>query len=549
MERGIRRRAQAEALGLRYCYHGAHQVTTDACTEGGRVYASCNECRARAREKAQETAARQSRHRPDVDDGEGAIGDDRDEGIQVLDEFDQFFGDGSDMNIDLPEDAALDSKAESAVREFREALDGIKLQYCPCCREEGFDIHLTAQEICARCTADTNEVKRWSDANNCNPMPSSRVPPCLQNLTDMEEMLIARTKTIMQVRWTKGRQLSYKDHIINFPQNIENVAAKLPRLPEDIDIVIIRREGVDLSQHVDYVVRRDKVRDALEYKIAHDPDYANLGAPDEATLSQLPLNGSVVNRLSVCREGRQDGQAAMPAGPVQAAAVSGDNDEEGESATTVGGVLNLGNPVREEVTEIRDGANRAISGLRYEQTVITAPTVDANPISEYTPGYMTRAFPTLFPNGTGDFFAPRQRKIELGEYFKHLLRFEGGRFARHQRFPWFAFNTLQRHRVKSQAKIFVKQNHDAGRMTSEELKALLEEGDQSIARKMIRYGTKLRGTRAFWHSRRNELTDMIRVKGSPHLFFTLSAADLQWPDLHHHMPKETDAPAGNPAAE
>jgi hypothetical protein len=160
---------------------------------------------------------------------------------------------------------------------------------------------------------------------------------------------------------------------------------------------------------------------------------------------------------------------------------------------------------------------------------------------------MTRAFPTLFPDGTGDFFANRLRKVDLGDYFTHLMQFEGGRFARHRRFPWFAFNTLQRSRTRSQAKVFVKQNHEAGRMTAAELETLLQEGDQSVVRKMIRYGAKLRGTRAYWHARRNELIDMIRVKGSPHLFFTLSAADLQWPDLHRFMPSEIPVPEGDNA--
>jgi hypothetical protein len=64
-------------------------------------------------------------------------------------------------------------------------------------------------------------------------------------------------------------------------------------------------------------------------------------------------------------------------------------------------------------------------------------------------------------------------------------------------------------------------------MTAEELKVFLEEGDHSIARKMTRYGAKLRGTRAYWHAWCNELIDMIRVKGAPHFFFTLSTADLQ----------------------
>lgn len=77
-------------------------------------------------------------------------------------------------------------------------------------------------------------------------------------------------------------------------------------------------------------------------------------------------------------------------------------------------------------------------------------------------------------------------------------------------------------------------------MTAEGLQALLQEGDNQLSNKMIRYGGSLHGTRAYWLQRRQELMDMIRIKGAPHLFFTLSAADLQWPDLHRRMPLEGD---------
>jgi hypothetical protein len=137
----------------------------------------------------------------------------------------------------------------------------------------------------------------------------------------MEDMLIARVKSYMQVRWTKGRQLCYKDHIVNFCQDVTDIATRLPRLPDEVDIVVIRKEDVDLSRHVDITVRRAKVKAALEYKIAHDPNYADL-IIDEDVLSQLPVNGSVADRIPSCREGRQDG-VAMPVGP-------GAADDDGE---------------------------------------------------------------------------------------------------------------------------------------------------------------------------------------------------------------------------
>lgn len=195
------------------------------------------------------------------------------------------------------------------------------------------------------------------------------VPLCLSGLTDMEDMLIARIKSYMQVRWTKGRQLCYNDHIINFRQDITEIATKLPRLPEEIDIVIIRKQDVDLSRHVDFTVRRDKVKTALEYKIGHDPDYADLTI-DEDALNCLPENGSVADRLPVCLEGRQDGLGAdaMPVGPDAAAGTEevGDFDD-----IVVGGFLDLGNPERPEVEQLRRGARETIRGTRYQQTVVS----------------------------------------------------------------------------------------------------------------------------------------------------------------------------------
>jgi hypothetical protein len=79
----------------------------------------------------------------------------------------------------------------------------------------------------------------------------------------MEDMLITRVKSYMQVRWTKGQQLCYQD--VNFCQDITEIATRLPHLPDRTDIVVIRKEDVDLSWHVDFMVRREKVKATLEY--------------------------------------------------------------------------------------------------------------------------------------------------------------------------------------------------------------------------------------------------------------------------------------------
>ena len=72
--------------------------------------------------------------------------------------------------------------------------------------------------------------------------------------------------------------------------------------------------------------------------------------------------------------------------------------------------------------------------------------------------------------------------------------------------------------------------HDE-RFTVEELREMI--GDQSIAfsNRVLHFATTLRGTRAYWFKQRMNLIAMIDFLGLPTLFFTHSAADLQWPEL------------------
>src|SRR6266496_1114972 len=59
-----------------------------------------------------------------------------------------------------------------------------------------------------------------------------------------------------------------------------------------------------------------------------------------------------------------------------------------------------------------------------------------------------------------------------------------------------------------------------------------------MAEWVSRAGANLHGTRPYWLDRRKELQAMIKQLHCPHLFLTFSAADVQWPDLHRHMPSQ-----------
>lgn len=211
---------------------------------------------------------------------------------------------------------------------------------------------------------------------------SGEIPAPLKGLTEMETMMISLHLPIMQVRYTQGGQLSYKEHVCNFVQDVAHVAATLPRMPEECDIVIIRRESVDLTNHVDFIVRREKVINALREKIRIDPAYSHIDLNDAevvARLNQLPENGSMADRIPTCRPGVQNPGNAPPApeaaGPTEAANSEVDEVIEGDIETS--GVPNLGVHGLDEVENIRARAANVLNGpVQYERRDIVSSMLD-----------------------------------------------------------------------------------------------------------------------------------------------------------------------------
>lgn len=144
-------------------------------------------------------------------------------------------------------------------------------------------------------------------------------------------------------------------------------------------------------------------------------------------------------------------------------------------------------------------------------------------------GYIAKAFPALFPTGNGDFLQPRDIPVTRQDYFEYLMRYKDGRFARDPRFRFLAMNTLQRHRSLTNSNIFVK-NAGLKDVTVETMKKKIAEEPNFIKNMMV-YSSTLRSTKPYWNTRTAELLSMVEQLGKPTVFFTLSAADYQWPEL------------------
>ncbi|KAI0276661.1 hypothetical protein BGY98DRAFT_1167367 [Russula aff. rugulosa BPL654] len=276
----------------------------------------------------------------------------------VSDDFDD---DTQWMDIDLPQNSAVSTREKNC---FKTCDNGWPMSTCGTCHEHAFDLttHRQTNE-CSRCHADKHENgKQWSNANNVTHFATAVQPDCLKGLTDIEEMLIARIKPIMH--------LCYKDHIVNLPQDIADVAERLPRLPQDLDVLIIRRRGEDLDQHCE-----------MPLQIANDPSYADLQQPDEHALLALPVHGSVAHMIPACLEPTDSPPSATaPTGPTEAANAlpeQVDDDDDGNERF-LGGVLNVGPSHATETEHVRQGVQEIIQRpLHNNENIIDAPTPDA----------------------------------------------------------------------------------------------------------------------------------------------------------------------------
>ena len=97
-----------------------------------------------------------------------------------------------------------------------------------------------APYVCSRCVKDKKSPRKFSLENSMIP---SSVPQELQDLTQIEEMLIACALPIMIIFIKPGGQRGYSGHCINLPQNVKQLATSLPRYPRELSVIIVKVKG------------------------------------------------------------------------------------------------------------------------------------------------------------------------------------------------------------------------------------------------------------------------------------------------------------------
>ena len=384
--------------------------------------------------------------------------------------------------------------------------------------------------VCNRCQRDKHNPKLFSPENDMDP---GSVPPCLKDMTQIEELLIARACPIMTVYHKHGGQLGYSGHVLNLPQNIQQFINKLPVRVNDLPVLTISRQGAANTHH-NFRVRREKVLSALQWLKHNNKFYSDIDI-DLDSVQHLPVDGIPDDLLNFKLSDSDNEPVANEGPPTED---TEDNVGNIPSSSYV--------PHVQQVQTEEDAIRSTVAG----NDPLEWPPIENTPINEFqTEGLATMVFPTLFPYGKGDPTCKgRRHAVTLAEAFKHLERYcdvlSNGlfqwRFASHPRFPYWALNMKQRHELLSRSTLYIRQHPCDASLTVEQLQDMVGTMNSiQVMNRLQRYATNVLGSKQYWYTRYQELKALLEQKGPATFFWTVSSADNYWPELHSLLPHNT----------
>jgi hypothetical protein len=158
---------------------------------------------------------------------------------------------------------------QKIIDDFPTNLQRWTISYClTCSRTHPFSQSQQLHE-CRHCILQRRKgmVSKFGMENDMDPglvcvfprLSTNQIPEELRNLTQLEEMLIARIYPLMTVYTFHGGQRKGSKHIINFSQNLSWFTTTLPQKPEHIPLTV-HRLNLNDDKHYDFRVRRVTVR-------------------------------------------------------------------------------------------------------------------------------------------------------------------------------------------------------------------------------------------------------------------------------------------------
>ena len=158
---------------------------------------------------------------------------------------------------------------EKGGRKFFKALEAEDPQQCTVCEEKYLFIKLRPRtRQCDRCAIQKTGKKIFAKENNLTP---SAAPECLKKLSQIEIMAISLICPIMAI-YKKGSSLASRGHCLSLHQDVSELARTLPRVPDDIPIIVIKAPSQNNTEK-EFHCNRKNMLEALQYLKANNEDY------------------------------------------------------------------------------------------------------------------------------------------------------------------------------------------------------------------------------------------------------------------------------------
>ena len=168
----------------------------------------------------------------------------------------------------------------------------------------------------------------------------------------------------------------------------------------------------------------------------------------------------------------------------------------------------------------------------FSEVVCVAPAEGQKPLFIMTdPHFESMSNPVKFPYGTGCFSSDRPQKLTYRKYFNQRLLDVDGRFAKDVDYLFTAQYIVESKQILDDCNHFIWRQKPGRDFTASQAR------DRSVLSQCIkkdnayRFMKNIRGSPPYYQKIFYELLAMIRQLGTPTWFFTVSSADMKWPDI------------------
>ena len=193
--------------------------------------------------------------------------------------------------------------------------------------------------------------------------------------------------------------------------------------------------------------------------------------------------------------------------------------------------------------------NAELCGLPYESGLFNKDPDWTNKIVSCAPGEKHRPIPLLndpyfeqlsnpekFPDGQNGLLSEREKPIQVRRYFNQRLLDVDGRFAKSIDYLLSAQYATESQQIHGNINHYVLRRGKSRRPDGKKICAGDVKHTESLHQlvksdQAYKIFKNIRGSPAYYQSLFYDILAMMGQLGTPTWFFTLSAADMQWPDL------------------